>query len=61
MSKIVLTDEATTPATPAAGKAVVYAQGGALKVLTSAGATTLAPATLGTAGQVLTEIGRAHV
>ena len=37
MSKIVLTDEASTPSTPAAGTTVIYTQGGAFYVLSPLG------------------------
>ncbi len=37
MSKIVLTDEASTPATPAAGTTLIYTQGGVLQVLSPSG------------------------
>jgi hypothetical protein len=39
MSKIVLTDEASTPATPASGTTVLYTQGGFLYVLNDGGTT----------------------
>jgi hypothetical protein len=37
MSKIILTDEGSTPATPSAGTTVVYTQGGVLYTLSPSG------------------------
>ena len=55
MSKIVLTDEASIPATPAAGTTIVYTQGGILNVLNSGGvpAAPLSPTIFTATGQLL--------
>ena len=55
MSKIILTDEGSTPATPSAGTTVVYTQAGVLYTLTSSGSPVapLSPSIFTATGQML--------
>ena len=55
MSKIILTDEGATPATPSAGTTVIYTQAGVLYTLTSSGSPVapLSPSIFTATGQML--------